>query len=128
VAVRDTVQRGAETAGHPLPGSLKLSNFWLAIPPGDLHQGVWDVVALAAVAAMDKGRCVMWQLRLTGAETGKNLGRLGAQRAQRHFWELLHDFASLGKLPHGNLDRLSNHPFLCQASLEAGRMRVHGAE
>jgi hypothetical protein len=50
--VLDTI--AAQLAPHQLP--LAPAHIWLARAPPGLHAGVWDVVCLLVVAAMDKGR------------------------------------------------------------------------
>ena len=69
-AVRSTVLRAAASAGRPLQ-SLRRGHLWLARPPQGINQGVWDVVALAAVAAMEKGRACMVAEHRYASHSGK---------------------------------------------------------
>lgn len=49
----------------PAGRQLACSSLWLGLCPDDaVHAGVWDVVCLAAVAAMEYGRKLMWRLHL----------------------------------------------------------------
>ena len=129
-AVRSTVLRAAASAGRPLQ-SLRRGHLWLARPPQGINQGVWDVVALAAVAAMEKGRAFMVAEHLYASPpipAGPALAARGGSRARIVFWELLHEFAAMGVLPKGGrhgppVDE--THPFLCLVSPGAGTVRVH---
>ena len=132
VAVREAISDRAASTARPLLAPLTLGNIWLAVAPEGLHPGVWDVVALVAVAAMDSGRRHMYTRCLLGEAAGPALGLKGACHAARTFGELLHDFASLGRLPlqgapplsPGVADPLLGHPLLCRAAPGATTMRV----
>ena len=139
LAVREEIEQGAASATKPF--ALQPSHIWLADTPPGLEEGVWDVVVLAAVGAMDKGRRCMMRahLKAAAAETDEHDAPpahvVGAQQARRAFWELLHDFASLRHLPRGAYtvgpestsptDPLHHHPFLCRAALGVNRVKVN---
>ena len=71
--VLDTI--AAQLSPPQLP--LTPANIWLGRAPPGLHAGVWDVVCLLAVAAMDKGRRLATQ-RLLGSS-----GTAAAQQQQQ---------------------------------------------
>jgi hypothetical protein len=127
--VRDAIAEGAAAAGRSLPALLR-SHIWLGQCPEGLHQGVWDIVALVAVAAMDKGRKFM-VLQHTFAQpaspAGPALGARGAQQARLAYWEMLQAFAAGGGLPRGRSPGgllTSTHPYLCLDAPGATRVRV----
>ena len=128
-AVRTAIVAAAASAGHPLP-ELDRAHIWLARSPPGMHQGVWDVVALAAVGAMDKARRFMWAQRTdptTHMQSGPILASMGAMRAVATFWELLQDFAAIGRIPAGPADGPAlgtAHPFLCLPAPGARSVRV----
>jgi hypothetical protein len=127
--VRDVITEGAAGAGRPLHAFTR-AHLWLATCPEGLHQGVWDIVALCAVAAMDKGRRYMVaqaHFAEPPAPRGLELGRRAAERAQVHFWELLHEFAAGGCSPRGVSPHKplgTSHPFLRETSIGSMELRV----
>ena len=56
--------RAVAAAPAPPPAPPTLADVWLARPPNGVHAGVWGVVCLAAVEAMDHGRRRLTGLRL----------------------------------------------------------------
>ena len=99
----------------PAHRPLQRQAIWLGEAPAEVHDGVWVVVCLAAVAAMDHGRKVM-VARLLGeppAAPGQQLAARAAARAVARLWELLQDFCSLGVAPADwSAVVPANHPFL----------------
>ena len=57
-AVVSDIQAACATAAAPAPPPppLALAHLWLARTPAGLHAGIWGVVCLAAIEAMDRGR------------------------------------------------------------------------
>ena len=85
----------------PVHRPLQRQAIWLWEAPAEVHDGVWAVVCLAAVAAMGHGRKVM-VARLLGeppAAPSQQLATRAAARAVARLWELLQDFCSLGVAP-----------------------------
>ena len=78
------------------------ADLWLARPPPAVHAGTWQVVCLAAIAAMDGGRRYMYA-RLHGpAQPPPYVPDIiaGSTRfAVARFWLLLGDFVGLGRVP-----------------------------
>ena len=99
----------------PAHRPLQRQAIWLGEAPAEVHDGVWAVVCLAAVAAMDHGRKVM-VARLLGeppAAPGHQLAARVAARAVARRWELLQDFCSLGMAPADwSAVVPTDHPFL----------------
>jgi hypothetical protein len=115
-------------------GPLLRHHLWLAEPPDGVHGGVWLVVALAAVSAINTGRRHLVGLCLSapgGVEpplpppgptaalpaTHAQLVR-ACVLAEERFWALLADFVSLARMaPRAWRARYgpvpSSHPFLC---------------
>ena len=96
-------------------GHLQRQHLWLAQPPvGALHQGVWDVVCLAALNAMDKARILMWaRQREQHQQPGAALADAAGKQAVAHFWALLADFCGLNKAPRRWQEEVhGEHPFL----------------
>ena len=127
-AVCDQLQLGLGRA--PIRAAV-----WLLSPPAgsDVHEGVWVLVCLAAVAAMEHGRARLWALRTAARRAGGGgLGPAGGplppavvsgvgRSAAAHFWHTLHDFVMAGPsvLPHWELPQ--GHPFVAPAG---GGLRV----
>jgi hypothetical protein len=75
--------------------------------------GVWDVVSLSAVAAMDHGRRRMYALSL-GPPPHTPLHITASRSAVARFWVLLADFVALRCTPASWHDALPpGHPFIC---------------
>ena len=62
-AVVGDISASLAAAAQP-PPALTQANIWLARPPPGIHAGVWGVVCLAAVEAMDRGRRRLVAMRL----------------------------------------------------------------
>lgn len=88
---------------------LRPSNIWLVQPPSGsgVLADVWDVVCVAAIAAMDLGRRVATRAQLSSAEAGvvTTAGAAGATAARAAaaaktwFWAALQDMCSSGVVP-----------------------------
>jgi hypothetical protein len=118
--------------GHwSLPaGELQRHHIWLGIPPQGIHQGVWDVVCLAALNAMDAARRTMIRSQLSTISVTlptRQLARVGARAAVVAYWKLLANFVGVGALPAAWEHQLlakPDHPFLTWCEAERG-LRLH---
>ena len=125
----------------PQGSLLHPRHLWLLQPPPRVHHGVWWVVALAALTALDRARKYMWQSwkaqqqqahagGLTQLTLAEAYGRAGlmplpqaaprvsveeaaARRAVAETAASILDFVNTGNLPHGWCDKLQpNHCFI----------------
>jgi hypothetical protein len=125
VAVRSEIEgqlRAHQVGGQPMlpvDGSVLCSALWLGVKPyPDLHRMVWDMVCLAAVHAMDVGRCVAWSITHPKDQAVAPLPLLAVERvagraAIAAFWDVLGDFAATAILPRtARTVRLTQQPFL----------------
>lgn len=125
----------------PQGSSLQPRHLWLLQNPPRVHHGVWWVVALAALTAIDRARKHMWQnwkaqqqqapadglTQLTLAEAYGRAGLMplppaaprvtieeaAARRAVADTAASITDFVNTGILPHGWCDKLQpNHCFI----------------
>ncbi len=106
----------------PHPTQLQCVHVWLARPPHPaLHKGVWLVVALAALLAMDHGRqrLYAWALPPRPNQPAPRLPPAGrevvvaSKAAVAYFWAMLADFAGMRLCPPDWLGAVPNdHPFL----------------
>lgn len=102
----------AAAAALPNPAPLPRAAIWLARPPPAVQRGVWEVVCLAAVAAMDHGRKRMYALSL-GPPPTTPLHVSSARSSVARFWDLLSDFVALRCAPNSWRQRLTpTHPFI----------------
>jgi hypothetical protein len=93
-----TAISSAAAAQQPLAAPLSKDSIWLARSPAAVHSGVWDVVCLAAIAAMDHGRRRMYALSL-GPPPATPLHVSSSRSAVAYFWERLTDFVALRRVP-----------------------------
>ena len=94
-------------------------HLWLVVPLRGIHPRVWDVVALSALAALERGRQHMYK----GGAPPSPLRRaklvgLGAV-VVADFWARVASFAALGIVPDGWGSVPGAHPFLAN---RAGRV------
>jgi len=124
--------------GSQLPDDAELltrKHVWLMHAPASVHPGLWRVVCLAAVEAMDKGRRLLggWHQREAAGGDPAPPPIAAGRRAMAHFWALLEDFAA-GPWPvrvgHGDDMKVhslpSDHPFF--RLNDAGDLVVHRRE
>jgi len=109
------------------PGTaMNRAHVWLMEPPGGVNARVWQVVCLAAVAAMRKATALLHGWRARGAQGGPPSGGVAGAgaRAVTLFWTLLHEFAALppgaGFRGTRGLDVSAGHPFLRPGAGEHG--------
>jgi hypothetical protein len=100
-----------------VPGlhALMREHVWLMRRPlPSLHEGVWRVVCLSAVSAMDLGHRVLHVLHSRGDVDGQEGLRRAGVRAVARFWELLQDFVGLqsAPAPSGGVELGPAHPFV----------------
>ena len=126
-AVVREVEAAAAGVGRPLSAPLQRHQVWLVVEPTGINTGVWAVVVLAIVTAMEQGRRTLVAQRLAGASAGPALAVVAARRAVRRFWEALYDFAALRELPPraGGAPLDGAHPFLCLPGDSVPGVRVH---
>jgi hypothetical protein len=95
---------------------LQRINVWLCRPPSAaLHVGVWQVVCLAAVISMNKGRQIMYKLSTSQpALLAQQRVVVACKVAVATFWDMLMDFVGVGLCnPLWLLEVGHAHPFLC---------------
>ena len=131
----------------PQAPQLSRAQVWLLQAPQGIHGGVWGVVCLAAIIAMEKGRKLLTKWRLAGGQAGgaQQGARRGAgqQRpppplAQRlpaasrlavaTIWDCLQDFVGLGLAPAPWVAEVAaDHPFLHSVAQPGGghALRLH---
>lgn len=95
---------------------LDTVNVWLATPPfipGQvLHQGVWDVVCLCILNAMDMARQLLYKRR-ADAHLGEELAASVGRCAVAKFWSELANFCGLNMVPQQWQAQVpAGHPFL----------------
>jgi hypothetical protein len=112
------------------PTPTSRANVWLLGPPPLPHitPGVWTLVCLCALAAMEYGRTLLWaqhhHLPAAPAPQWANPLRAVSNAAVARFWHLLQDFARANPrhwtLPH-------SHPFLHTITTAdpRGRLDIH---
>jgi len=104
-AVADTL---SEAVGAPVPRAA----VWLARAPSGVYSGVWDVVCLAAISAMEHGRRLLWALS-SGPPPTTPLTVTAAHAARTRFWSRLSDFVALRTAPASWLEHCPpGHPFI----------------
>jgi hypothetical protein len=102
------------------PGSLLAAltrpHLWTAHPPPGLHTLVWDVVCLAALSALERGRQQLYQARAADGRAPAPAVARALVAVIAEFWDRLHSFASLGLPPRGWSAVPLVHPFLCRSA------------
>jgi hypothetical protein len=136
VAVRSEIERGLNHGGGQY--SLDRHHVWLCVPPGrpGLHEGVWQVVCLAAILAMDKGRKLLTKWRMEGDLGAHHNGprpppplpqRIPAASrvATTTFWDYVQDFICLGMAPATWVADITNtHPYIKLHQTTAGERKL----
>lgn len=131
-AVRATVQAALDAA-FPAGGSVLRHHLWVSLPPVGVHGGVWLVVTLAALAAMNTGRrhlagmCIPDPADVEPMDVPANRGAYvpatqpqllrACVCAEETFWALMHDFVLVARdTPRRWRDLYgsvpASHPFL----------------
>lgn len=107
------------------PVTLTRRHIWLAERPvQSMHQGIWDLVCLAAIAAMDRGRAFLYKKVVTGTWPGAALGAAAGRKVVADFLGNLADFCGLNAAPaEWQVLVPVDHPFLTFDS-ESSRWRV----
>ena len=119
--------RGSPAAmGPAVPRPLSRVALWLVRAPPGCEQCVWDVVALAALSAVDRGRFTLRAASRrqggSGSTVGPGLGPCAHAQvvAVADFWARLQGFAHLG-VPRAGWGAVGpTHPFL---RVVGGRLR-----
>eukprot|EP00775_Hariotina_reticulata_P015021 gene15021-biopygen618 len=116
VAVRTEVEHQLiACALFPAGFTLTVADLWLGRKPLDaagLHTLVWDMVCLAALHALDRGRCTAWAAAPSLA-TLVLVEQVAARAAVAAFWSALADFAATVVVPKRQRTfLLTQQPFL----------------
>lgn len=97
---------------------LTCEQLWLITPPEGINEGVWEIVCLAAVTALNVARKLAFKRAYCGKPPLPQHSELTDSIsffAITHFWELIADFSAVCPKPLW-LDRLTNqHPFLLKS-------------
>lgn len=136
------VRQAIAAALLPATPVVSRASIWLCRPPPGVHIGVWRVVCLAALSAMEHGRRKLWGF---GVETDQAAAVSAAarqrtledvwglpapaaapcpiarasNRAVTDFWGRLTSFATLRLAPASWLGQVGiNHPFLCSGGVQ----------
>jgi hypothetical protein len=105
----------AQAVRHELVSTAHLAalcrdRLWLVDCPPGVRQPVWDIVCLAALSAMERGRQYAKARRLLALPPAVTAAAVAAAVAD--FWGRLADFVALGKAPRGWTDVPVDHPFM----------------
>jgi hypothetical protein len=102
---------------------------FLGTPGRFFAVGVWGVVCLASIAAMDSGRRLMVSQPMEPDSqlppAGPGLATVAGRHAVARLWDLLQDFCTLGAAPASWRAAVSaQHPFLrWQPDRQSWRLR-----
>ena len=104
-----------QIAAHA-PGPITRANVWLAEAPAGMQQCVWDVVALAALSAMERTRVGLRTNSRQAADPGDpnqpDQLETAKGRAVLDFWQRVRGFAELGTPRRGWEGVGPDHPIL----------------
>ena len=114
VAVRAEVEGQLRAFGMlPQGSALPCAAVWLAVSPHQqLHGLVWDMVCLAAIHALERGRRAAWAVsdRLSASDL---VQQVAVRAAIGAFWGALADFAATARVPRAARTlQLTLQPFL----------------
>ena len=125
LAVREEIERQLPAISRP----VSCSAVWLCQAPVGVVPGVWPVVCLSALNAMDFGRRFLARGQVAGDAVPADPVSVAANRAVAKFWDELADFAALGLASPAlvaAVGSVQRHPFLCWAApLVQASMVVH---
>ena len=107
--------RGQLDAGMAL--AVTRPSLWLLAPPPSIPPGLWSLVALTALAAMDHGRRLLWALASAPSWPAPGPARVLAVQAvgdaaALYFWAAIGDFAFAHPTPPHSVPVLASTPFL----------------
>jgi hypothetical protein len=106
VAVRTALESQLIACGVvPVGFRLSTTDLWLGRKPLDssrLHRLVWDMVCLAAIHAMDRGRCTAWATA-PSLTTPVLVEQVAGRAAVAAFWSALADFAAMLLCPDASV-------------------------
>jgi hypothetical protein len=97
--------------------TITIQNLWLCEAPEGVHAGVWDVVCIAAIAAMDSARRRMDAARIDAKRQGllrmpQDVPSQASRQATTRFWNLLQDYCTLATAPPEWQEQVTQgHPF-----------------
>lgn len=96
----------------------ELHHVWLTVPPVGMHPLVWDVVCLAAIAAMELGRQRLYRHRARDDPRVVSADMLRRIQAEvvADFWGRLGSFARAGITPRNWGDVPRDHCFLASSA------------
>jgi hypothetical protein len=136
------VRRAIADALLPATPVISRASVWLCQPPAGLHIGVWRVVCLAALSAMEHGRRKLWRFGVEAAEARKAAAAArqrtledvwglpppaaapcpvarASSRAVTDFWGRLTSFATTRSAPACWMEPVGvDHPFLCSGGVQ----------
>jgi hypothetical protein len=94
--------------------SIQRHHIWMAVRPTEaLHQGVWDMVCISALKAMDTSRAGLFKRISDGAREGTALAASVGARACAQFWAYIGSFCGHNLAPQGWRNQVSaRHPFI----------------
>jgi hypothetical protein len=98
----------------PAGANLASAHIWLGCKPSQsrLHTLIWDMVCIAAVHAMDRGRATAWAVAASLA-TPVLVNQVAERAAVGAFWSALADFAATSYVPRSaRTVLLTQQPFL----------------
>ena len=120
--LRDLIQAGLQAAGPDATTvALQRHHIWLGVPPQpSLHPGVWCVVSLAALNAMESTRCTITRLSIDASGGGvlppedhlPAIRRQAARAGISRFKMLLADFVAQRRPDAWRAGLPESHPFI----------------
>ena len=114
VAIRSEIEHQLTAAGMaPNGGRVACSAVWLGrLPHARMHRFVWDMVCLAAIHAMNIGRCAAWSVS-RGVPAADVVSAVAIKAAKAAFWSALADFAATTQVPDwARTANLTQQPFI----------------
>ncbi|KAH7617816.1 hypothetical protein NADE_000021 [Nannochloris sp. 'desiccata'] len=103
-----------EWALPPQAPSLQCHHLWMAVRPTEaIHQGIWDVVCISALKAMDSTRAGLFKRQFAGAQPRTALAASVGVRACAQFWANIASFCGHNLAPRAWRGQVSTtHPFI----------------
>ena len=97
-------------------GAFQRHHLWLVMCPPGLHERVWDLVVLAALSALERGRQLMYRAWERETALSRRALLVISTQVIADFWARLASFAALGLPPRGWDTVPPDHVFLAGVS------------